>query len=130
MEIPPLPRTPLVLVVDDHEPIRRLYGRVLTDAGLDVCEAADGFNAMAVARREGPAVILLDGDLPVFDGFEVCRWLKGQDDTCSIPIVFVTGMSAPSYRDAALEAGADVFVTKPVTPYVLLSHVRSALNGS
>jgi DNA-binding response OmpR family regulator len=124
MQIPSL-SGPLVLVVDDDESVRQLFRRTLTTAGFVVDVATDGFEGIAAAKRLRPDAILLDGDLPVFDGFEVCRALKGQDDTASIPIIFVTGMGAPPYRDSALEAGANVFVTKPVDLHQLVKHVRS-----
>jgi CheY-like chemotaxis protein len=124
MQIPSLDG-PLVLVVDDEEPVRQLFRRVLTAAGFVVDVADDGFEGIATARRLRPDAILLDGDMPVFDGFEVCRTLKGQEDTASIPIIFATGMSAPSYRDSALAAGADVFLNKPVDLQQLIKQVRS-----
>jgi CheY-like chemotaxis protein len=101
----------LVLVVDDDAAIRGLAAAVLEDEpALRTAQAVDGADALDMLARERPSVVLLDLAMPRVDGFEVCRRLKADPATRSIPVV---AMSAGGRRQAALDAGADDFVGKP-----------------
>src|SRR5215471_15995775 len=87
--------------------------------------ASNGTEALAICRRAECDIILLDVMMPDMDGFEVCRRLKTDPATHHIPVVMVTALDSPSDRVRGLEAGADDFLTKPVSDVVLLARVRS-----
>jgi len=100
-----------ILVVDDEEQIRELLREFLTGAGYEVAVAANGEEALEVAQRERPDLILLDVRMPELDGVETCVRLKTNDKTRSIPIIMATAFGDTLAE--ALDAGADDFVSKP-----------------
>ena len=116
-----------VLVVDDEERNRRLLRDVLISKGCRVTEARDGEEALVLARRELPDVILLDIMMPKFDGFEVCRSLKADTATMQIPILIVTALKERADSIKGLAAGADDFITKPIDTEEVSLRVRNAL---
>src|SRR3569623_2115787 len=87
--------------------------------------AANGTEALAICARAECDIILLHVMMPDMDGFEVCRRLKTDPATHHIPVVMVTALDSPSDRNRGLEAGADDFLTKPVSDVVLIARVRS-----
>jgi CheY-like chemotaxis protein len=102
-----------VLVAEDHEDTRCLLRTLLERRGLAVVEAGDGVEAVAVARRELPDLILMDGNLPRLDGFAATRMLRGHAELSSVPIVFLSGHAGVQHQRAALAAGCDDYVVKP-----------------
>ena len=92
---------------------------------FDVLTAYSGTEALAVCERAECDIVLLDVMMPDMDGFEVCRKLKSNPATHHIPVVMVTALDQPSDRVKGLEAGADDFLTKPVTDVAPVSRVRS-----
>ena len=116
-----------VLVVDDDAPHRTLLRELLQRIGLDVIEAEDGATALRSATRQPPSLVLLDVQLPLVGGYEVCHELRqryGQD----LPIVFVSGSRIESGdRTAGIMLGADDYITKPFDPDELLARVRRLL---
>jgi CheY-like chemotaxis protein len=115
---------PLVLVVDDFEDNRTMYAVYLTYSGYDVVEAADGREAVEVATRRMPDVIVMDLTLPVMDGWEATRRLKRDERTRSIPIIALTGHAITGQSRDAREAGCDAFLAKPCLPEILVDKVR------
>ncbi|HWF24003.1 MAG TPA: response regulator [Solirubrobacteraceae bacterium] len=110
-----------VLVVDDDPFIRKLITTTLEDvAKFHLHEAADGVEAVEVARRELPALVFLDIDMPRMNGFEACRRLRSDDTTSGATIVMLTAAHGEGVRREAEEAGADLFLTKPFSPLDLL----------
>jgi two-component system chemotaxis response regulator CheY len=110
-----------VLVVDDDPFIRKLIATTLEDvAGFELHEAADGGEALEVARRERPALVFLDVDMPVLDGIETCTRLRSEESTGHATIVMLTAAHGDSVERRAEEAGADLFLTKPFSPLDLL----------
>ena len=121
------PTEPLVLVVDDYDDAREMYAESLLVNGFRVAEAADGAQAVELARRLAPDVILMDLSLPGIDGWEATRRLKADVRTQHIPVVALTGHALSSALDAAREAGCDRFVVKPALPDVVIAEVRLAI---
>ncbi len=117
--------TARVLVVDDIPANVKLLEARLSAEYFDVATAYNGAEALALAERAECDIILLDVMMPDMDGFEVCRRLKSNPVTHHIPVVMVTALDQPSDRVRGLEAGADDFLTKPVTDVALISRVRS-----
>lgn len=117
--------TARVLVVDDLEPNVKLLEAKLRAEYFDVLGAYSGAEAIEIATREQPDIILLDVMMPGMDGFEACRRLKAAPETMHIPIVMVTALDQQADRIAGLEAGADDFLTKPVEDVALFARVRS-----
>lgn len=116
-----------VLVIEDEEDIRELIRYNVKRAGFDVIESDTGPNGLAAARQHDPDLILLDLMLPGLDGLEVCRALKGDDRTQSIPVIMVTAKGEESDVVAGLELGADDYITKPFSPTVLVARTRAVL---
>lgn len=117
--------TARVLVVDDVFPNVKLLEKKLTNEYFDVLTATSGPEAIEIAQKESPDIILLDVMMPGMDGFEVCRHIKKDPQTAGIPVVMVTALDQPSDRITGLEAGADDFLTKPVQDIALFARVRS-----
>jgi two-component system cell cycle response regulator len=117
--------TARILVVDDVPANLRLLEARLSAEYFDVMTAASGEEALAVCSRAECDLVLLDVMMPDVDGFEVCRRLKKNPSTQHIPVVMVTALDQPSDRVAGLDAGADDFLTKPVSDLVLIARVRS-----
>ncbi len=114
-----------VLVVDDVAANVKLLEARLSAEYFDVMTANCGRQALEIAERAECDIILLDVMMPDMDGFEVCRRLKANPRTHFVPVVMVTALDAPSDRVRGLEAGADDFLTKPVSDVVLIARVRS-----
>ncbi len=113
-----------ILVVDDDPGIRALVGGLLGRVGYQVWEAADGAAAITAARRERPALVVLDVELPVVSGYEVYRDLRDRYGD-SLPVLFLSGARTEPYdRAAGLMLGADDYVVKPFDPGEFLARVR------
>jgi CheY-like chemotaxis protein len=104
----------LFLVVEDFEDSRFMMRRLLEMAGYDVVEASDGQQAVELAVRERPALILMDLSLPKLDGLAATRLIRQHKDASKIPIIAVSAHDSPESRSEALEAGCDEYVTKPI----------------
>jgi DNA-binding response OmpR family regulator len=114
----------LILVVDDEPKIVRLARDYLEKNGFRVITAADGQTALQMARRERPALIVLDLMLPGMDGREVCRVLRRES---SVPIIMLTALAEESDQIVGLEIGADDYIVKPFSPRALVARVRALL---
>ncbi|MGH7342370.1 MAG: response regulator [Candidatus Rokuibacteriota bacterium] len=118
-----------ILVVDDRPEARYSTVRILSAAGYDVRETATGRDALRLARLS-PALIVLDVVLPDMDGFEVCRRLKSDALTGSIPVLHKTAIYGEERRALGLAAGAADYLPEPIEPEVLLATVDRLLNAS
>ena len=118
---------PLVLVVEDEATQRGLLTRVLEREGYDVLAYADGEMGLRAISEHAPEMVLLDLSLPRMDGFEICRRLRADPLTATLPVIVITAHTAIDDMVAALDAGADDFLAKPVQQAELLARIRSAM---
>ena len=118
---------PRILVVDDNAANVDILRTRLSAVGYEVVTAADGEEALAAVREHLPDLVLLDVMMPKLDGVEVCRRLRADPSVAFIPIVLVTAKSDPKDVVAALDAGGDEYLTKPVDQTALVARVKSML---
>ena len=116
-----------VLVVDDEKDIVELISYNLTRAGFEVLTASDGKDALELAQREVPDLVVLDLMLPGLDGTEVARRLKADSRTAAVPIVMLTAKGEETDVVVGLTIGADDYVTKPFSMKILLARVNTVL---
>lgn len=116
-----------ILLVEDNEMNRDMLSRRLARKGYEVSIAVDGKQGVEMARADAPDLILMDMSLPVLDGWEATRQLKGADATRSIPVIALTAHAMSGDRERALEAGCDDYDTKPIELVRLLEKIESML---
>jgi CheY-like chemotaxis protein len=114
------------LLIADDEPAVRALVHVTPEGDYEILEAADGLEALEVARGESPRLVLLDIMMPRLDGLEVCRQLSPAPETSDIVVVMLTAQAQDRDRDRdqGLAAGADDYFTKPFSPLALLNMVE------
>jgi len=122
-----VPVRPKILVVDDEPEAVELLQFNITQAGYEVLIAADGAEALKKAHSALPSLILLDLMLPEVDGLEVCKMLRRDPATASIPIIMVTAKATEIDKILGLELGADDYITKPFSPRELVLRVKKLL---
>ena len=118
---------PKILYVEDNEDNVYMLKRRLERAGFEVIVASDGEQGLAVANDQRPDLILMDLSLPVLDGWEATRRLKGAEETRTIPVIALSAHAMPGDREKALEAGCDDYDAKPVKLPSLLAKIRALL---
>jgi len=116
-----------ILYVEDNDDNIYMITRRLSRYGFEVIVAKNGEEGLAKVRSEDPAVILMDLDLPVLDGWEATRRLKASDETRHIPVIAVSAYAMISDRKRAFDAGCDDFFSKPVDLKGLLERIESFL---
>jgi len=121
------PEPATILIVDDEERNRKLLEVFMQAEGYRTIAVGDGREAVAVAARERPHLILLDMMMPGMDGFDVARALKGQAELSAIPVIVVSSLDDIASRRRVLSAGADEVVNKPVDRWQLSRHVARLL---
>ncbi|NUR35501.1 MAG: response regulator [Gemmatimonadaceae bacterium] len=121
---------PLVLIAEDFEDARELYRDYLEFSGFGVETAANGREAVEMAGRLQPDLILMDASMPVLDGWQATRELKAGSSTHHIPVIALTAHAFDDARQQAKAAGCDGFITKPCLPDDLVAKVRSTLEGT
>jgi two-component system cell cycle response regulator DivK len=118
---------PKILLVEDNEMNRDMLSRRLTRSGYEVILAADGAQGITMAASAAPDLVLMDMSLPVVDGWEATRRLKGDPATRSVPVIALTAHAMAGDEAKAREAGCDDFDTKPVEYPRLLSKIEGLL---
>lgn len=116
-----------ILVVDDQDTNRLMLRDLLESQGHEVREAVDGAEALKSIADATPDVVLLDVGMPGMDGFEVCRRIKAEPSTASIPVLLVTALSQRDQRLLGIGAGANDYITKPIDKNDLSLRVRNAV---
>ena len=119
-----------ILLVEDNEMNRDMLSRRLQRKGYEVLIAVDGAEGVEMAHAQSPDLILMDMSLPVLDGWEATRRLKGAADTAAIPVIALTAHAMAADRDKAMEAGCDDYDTKPVELDRLLGKIEALLGRS
>ena len=116
-----------ILIVDDQTQNRKVLETLLWPEGYRILTAANGEDALKAIAAHSPDLILLDIMMPGMDGYELATVLKADSSTSSIPIIMVTSLSGRDARLAALDAGAEEFLTKPVDRKELWLKIRNLL---
>jgi DNA-binding response OmpR family regulator len=116
-----------ILLVDDEKDAIELIQYNLEEAGYQVISAADGLEALRMARGSAPDLIVLDLMLPELDGLEVCKILRRDPATAGIPTIMLTAKASEVDRVLGLEIGADDYITKPFSPRELVLRVKKLL---
>lgn len=125
MTSPAIPRT--ILVVDDFDDTRLLLRTWLQRRGFRVVEAEDGITAVELAASESPDLIIMDMEMPLLDGLGATRKIRETDGLRQIPIVAVSAYGADQFRDLALAAGCDEYVSTPFEPTALERIIRTLM---
>ena len=116
-----------ILLIDDHQTVFRLLEAIVRIRGYKLLYAESGQQGIVMARKEQPDMILLDVMMPDLDGFKVCQYLKENDDTKDIPIMFLTARGAEDDLETGRKAGADGFMTKPFQTIEVLKQIELLL---
>ena len=118
---------PKILLVEDNEMNRDMLSRRLIRRGYEVAIAIDGQQGLAMAQSESPDLILMDMSLPLIDGWEATRTLKGAIETKQIRVIALTAHAMSTDRDKAMEAGCDDYDTKPIELPRLLGKIEALI---
>lgn len=118
-----------ILVVDDSPTAMKITSDTLTEEGFNVIAASDGEEALEIATRLHPELIVLDIILPKKNGFQVCRQLKTESATQDIKILMLSSKNQASDRFWGQKQGADAYITKPFEDEELVGAIEALLNG-
>ena len=116
-----------ILIIEDEKNIVELVKYNMEQAGYRVTAAMKGDEGLLLSRKEKPVLIILDLMLPEMDGLDVCKALKQNEKTASIPIIMLTAKSSEADKVVGLELGADDYITKPFSPRELVARVKAVL---
>ncbi|MDF5706104.1 MAG: response regulator [Nostoc sp. S4] len=122
-----IPGSSLILVVDDTNTNLKIVFEILTNAGFEVITEVNGEKALKQVESRQPDLILLDVMMPKIDGFETCKKLKQNSETCDIPVIFMTGNSDTDSKIQGLSIGAVDYITKPFNQEELLARIKTHL---
>jgi CheY-like chemotaxis protein len=120
-------KLPTILVVDDDQQNLELVQAYLEDIECETVAARDGIEALELVAEAKPDLILLDVMMPKMSGFEVCRRLKNDPDTSTIPVIMVTALNEFGDIERGIDSGTDDFVSKPINKLELLTRIRTML---
>jgi DNA-binding response OmpR family regulator len=120
-------QAPTILVADDEEDLRELVAYRLTRSGYEVIAAADGQEALQLARERPPDLMVLDVMMPRLDGYELTRRVRAEESLRSVPVILLTARSQESDVSRGFEVGADDYLKKPFSPDELVARVRAVL---
>jgi CheY-like chemotaxis protein len=118
-----------LLLVEDNPENRDMLSRRLLRRGFELVYAGDGAEAVSRTKEQKPDLVLMDLSLPIMDGWEATRRIKGDPDTSAIPVIALTAHAMSGDREKALAAGCNDYDTKPVDLPRLLGKIDALLNG-
>jgi CheY-like chemotaxis protein len=121
---------PKILVAEDEKDIRELIGFTLRFAGLEVTLVKNGVEVVEQVSQVRPDLVLLDVRMPKMTGYETCRVLKSDPETCDIPIVILSAKGQEGEIQEGIESGADHYIVKPFAPDELANQVKDILRDS
>ena len=124
INLSPEPEAPLVLVVDDSNDIREMVRFVLESRGYRVSEAENGQEALKIAMKECPRLILMDLNMPVLDGFGAARGIREITRMCEVPIVAISAHNTIDHRAKASAVGFNAYLTKPINFVQMIEIIR------
>lgn len=116
-----------ILVAEDERDIRELINFTLRLNGFEVVAAADGEEALELALKEYPDLVLLDIRMPRLNGYEVCELIKGNEATKHIPVVFLTAKGQENEVELGMKAGATDYILKPFSPDQLVARLAKLI---
>jgi len=116
-----------ILIVEDEESLLKLESILLTTRGYKVTGVTDGLKALEEIKKARPDLVLLDIMIPGIDGFEVCRRIKADPETASLPVVMLTAKKSSADQARGVEAGADAYITKPFKSGKIIEVVEELL---
>jgi len=119
-----------ILLVDDSRVVREVLKVYLIGKGVELLEAVDGVEALAVIQRSTPDVVVADLYMPRLDGAELCHALRSHPRTVGIPVVILTANFTPEAADRCLQSGAAGVLSKPIEPKRLLAEIERVLSPS
>lgn len=125
-----VPESHSILVVDDTLANRRLYGSILTRSGFAVITAEGGAQALKLISKQLPSLVVLDYMMPDVDGIDVLKQLRAEPRTAHLPVVMLTASAEPDHIDAALSAGANDYITKPVNGKLLVNRLQAMIRAN
>ena len=118
-----------VLIVDDSSTLREMISGLLIKAGMTVLEAEDDEKAKDMITSAPPDLVVLDIVMPNMNGYELCRWVKGNDATKDVPVVICSSKNEDFDRYWGMKQGADAYIAKPFRPAEMVETVKHLLRG-
>ena len=118
-----------VLIVEDNELNMKLFNDLLEASGYRTLQTRNGFEAIELARKHRPDLILMDIQLPEVSGLDVTRWIKEDDELRSIPIIAVTAFAMKGDEERIREGGCEAYLSKPISVGIFLETVRHFLGN-
>ena len=119
-----------VLIVEDNELNMKLFHDVLDAHGYDTLQTRTGLEALALARKHRPDLILMDIQLPEVSGLEVTKWLKEDDSLRDIPVVAVTAFAMKGDEERIRQGGCEAYISKPISVPMFLGTVRQFIGAA
>lgn len=119
-----------ILAVDDDKGMRILLRATLERKGFQVVEASNGEAAVEQVFASPPDLILMDVMMPRMDGFTACQIIRNTESTAHIPVILLSALSSGQHKDKGLESGANLYLTKPVPPSILVETVNGVLRDT
>jgi two-component system cell cycle response regulator DivK len=117
-----------VLIVEDNELNMKLFHDLLDAQGYQTLQTREGLEALTIAREERPDLILMDIQLPEISGLEVTKWLKEDEELCSIPVVAVTAFAMKGDEERIRQGGCEAYISKPISVSGFLETIRRLLD--
>jgi CheY-like chemotaxis protein len=116
-----------ILIIDDHEDTRKIYGEILRHARFQVLEAAEAATGLQLLRSERPQLVVLDVFLPGTSGFELLAEMRGDESMRHVPVICVSANVFAEAMERAYALGCNLYLTKPLPPRELLHHVQGVI---